>query len=113
MAVVSVPGWYALLLLALAAFRTWRLLAEDDILDRPRRYVTRLGREWQEEGDTIPADYRMALGKFIGCSWCLGLWVALAWWGAWQVWAFGTEVTAVPLALSALLALYEKVTSAE
>ena len=39
---MSVPGWYELLLLSLAAWRVFHLLAEDDILDRPRRYVTRL-----------------------------------------------------------------------
>jgi len=108
---MNVPSWYVLVLLSLASFRTWRLLAEDDILDKPRRYVTRLGDKWEKEGDPVPKEYRIGFGKFIACSWCLGLWVALAWWGAWQVWEFGVEVAAVPLALSALVPLLERVTS--
>lgn len=108
---MSVPGWYVLLLLSAAAFRTWRLLAEDDILDRPRRYVTRLGDRWEKDGDPIPSDYRITLGKFLACPWCLGFWIALAWWGAWQVYPFETEVVSVPLALAALLPLLDKVTS--
>lgn len=108
---MSVPGWYVLLLLSLAAFRTWRLIAEDDILDRPRRYVTRLGDRWEKDGDPIPSDYRIGLGKFLACSWCLGFWVALAWWGAWQVAPLETEVVSVPLAIAALLPLLDKVTS--
>jgi hypothetical protein len=110
---MKIPDWYVLLLLTLAAFRTWRLLAEDDILDRPRRYVTRLGPKWEKEGDPVPNEYRIRLGAFIDCCWCLGFWSALAWWGAWQVWPHGVEVAAVPLALSALIPLIERITSAE
>jgi hypothetical protein len=102
-----------LLLLALAAFRTWRLLAEDDLLDRPRRYVTRLGSGWEKDGDPVPAGYRIGLGKFVACPWCLGFWLALAWWAAWQAWPHATEVAAVPLALSALVPVVERLTSAE
>lgn len=105
---MSIPDWYALVLLALASFRSWRLLAEDDILDRPRRYVTRLGSTWQKEGDQLPKDYRMGLNNFLTCPWCLGFWMALAWWGAWQAWPHGTLVVSVPLALSALLVGAEK-----
>lgn len=107
---MKVPDWYIFLLLALAAFRTWRLLAEDDITDPLRRYVTRLG-EWEKEGDPVPKDYRLGLNNFITCPWCLGFWLALAWWGAWQIWPFGVEVAAVPMALSALVPLANRVSS--
>ena len=110
---MSIPNWYVLILLALASFRTWRLLAEDDILDRPRRYVTRLSPTWQDDGDPTGPDYRVTLGTFIGCPWCLGFWLTLAWWGAWQIWPHGTTVVAVPMALSALVALTERVTSSD
>ena len=93
---MSIPDWYILILLALASYRTWRLLAEDEILERPR--------EWLIGG-------RKRLAEFVVCPWCLGFWVALGWWGAWQIWEFGTEVVAVPLALSALVPLIERVTS--
>ena len=102
---MSVPGWYSLALLSLAGFRSWRFLAEDDLLDRPRRYVTGLGSKWEKEGDPVPEDYRIGLGSFIACSWCLGFWVAVAWWGAWQAWPHGTEVAAALVALSALVAM--------
>lgn len=108
---MNVPDWYELVLLAAAAFRSWRLLAEDDILDRPRRYVTGLGGKWQKEGDPLPDGYRIGLGSFIVCAWCLGAWLALAWWGAWQAWPHGTLVVAVPFVLSALVPLSERLTS--
>ncbi len=110
---MSIPGWYALVLLALAAFRTWRLLAEDDIFDRPRRYVTGLGREWKEEGNPLPEHYRVGLMAFIQCPWCLGFWLALAWWGAWEIWPHGATVAAVPMALSAIVPLVSKASSSE
>jgi len=108
---LSIPSAYALVLLSLASFRTWRLLSEDDILDRPRRYVTRLGDKWTEDGDPIPKDYREGLGKFISCPWCLGAWVVVGWWVAWQIWPFGVEVASVPFAISALVPFVNRVTT--
>ena len=32
----QIPTWYGTILLSLAAYRVWRVLAEDTILDRPR-----------------------------------------------------------------------------
>jgi hypothetical protein len=100
---VTIPNWYEAVLLALAAWRVFHLLAFDDLLDRPRRYVTRLGLKWEEDGDPVPANYRIRFANFLTCSFCFGFWVALAWWGAWQVWPHGTLVAATPFLLSALL----------
>ena len=105
---MDIPGWYALLLLAAAAYRTWTLLAKDDILNRPRRYVTRLGDKWRKDGDPLPAGYRLGLANFLDCPWCLGAWTAFAWWGAWQAWPHVTIVASAPLAISALLALISR-----
>lgn len=102
---MEIPNWYELLLLALAAFRVWRLLAEDEILDRPRRFILRLGVEWEKEGDPVPADYRGGWALFLTCYWCMGFWVSVAAWGAWQIAPHETLVLAVPFALSALVAL--------
>lgn len=97
---MSVPSpWVALLLLA-ASYRLWRLLAEDDILDWPRRWVVRLPREWQE-GQMLPEGYRIRAAAFITCPWCFGFWLAIAVWLLWQAEPHWTEVLAVPLALSA------------
>ena len=101
---MNIPDWYTLLLLTLAGFRTWRLLSEDELLDWPRRRLLRLG-DWQEEGDSVPANYRKTLGAFVGCAYCLGAWIALGWWIAWQVWPNGTTIAAVPFALSALVGI--------
>ena len=110
---MSIPDWYVLTLLALAAFRTWRLLAEDDLTESARRYVTRLGDKWEKDGDPVPENYRLTLGKFIDCPWCLGFWLALAWWGAWEIWPHGTTVVAVPMALSALVPIAHRVSSSD
>lgn len=98
---MSIPDWWEALLLAGAAWRVFYFLGEDDLLDRPRRYLTRLGKSWQNEGDPVPSDYRLWLGQFLQCPYCLGLWVAIAWWGAWEVWPSQTLIVAVPFMLSA------------
>lgn len=98
---MKAPDWYGMILLALAAYRVFRLLSEDTILDGPRNWVLKLGK-WKE-GQALPKGYRQRLADFLICPWCLGFWVTLAWWGAWQVWHGGTLVAAVPFALSTLV----------
>ena len=86
----AVPAWWPFVLLALAAFRLFHLLAEDVILNRPRRWFLRRipkGDEW------------------LLCPWCCGAWCALGWWLAWCAWPHWTLVVAVPFAISAVLAL--------
>ena len=101
---MNTPTWYQLLLLALAAYRTWRLIAEDDITDKPRRWFLRLG-DWREEGDPIPLRYRRGVGSFLACAWCFGAWITLAWWIAYEIWNEGTVIVAVPFAISALVGI--------
>ena len=98
---MNVPGWWDATLLALAAWRLFHLLAYDDILDRPRRYITRLAPTWRQEGDSTGEKYREKLGDFLTCPYCAGWWIALGWWIAWQLWPHGTLIAAVPFALSA------------
>lgn len=50
-----------LLVMTLAAFRVWRLIGEDTILDRPRDWVI----ERSEK-----------LSDFITCPWCAGFWIS-------------------------------------
>ena len=109
----DIPDWYSATLLALAAWRVFHLIAFDDILDRPRRYVTRLNKTWRHEGDATGEDYREGLASFITCPYCLGFYTALAWWGAWQLWPHATLVVAVPFALNAGLIGAQRVLSSE
>jgi hypothetical protein len=81
-----IPSWYALVLLSLAAYRTWRLLAEDTILAPIRRRLVR--------GERV--------SEFVSCPWCLGAWVAVAWWGCWWAWPHTTLIVSVPFVVSAL-----------
>ena len=84
---MNIPDWYELALLALAAWRVFQLLSDDEILERPRRYVTsRLSEKWE---------------LFIECPYCAGFWIALAWWAAWQIEEEWTLIVATPWALSA------------
>lgn len=110
---MNIPGWYALGLLGVAAWRVFQLIANDDILDRPRRYVTRLGSKWQKDGDPVPKEYRVTLANWLTCPYCLGAWIALAWWGAWLAWPHGTLVAAVPFVLSALVVAADKILSSD
>lgn len=77
-----IPQPYIFILLALIAYRTWRLIAEDEILDWPRNWLVRLPRDWSE-GDSIPKAYREKLALFITCPWCAGAWVSLLVYAAW------------------------------
>jgi hypothetical protein len=89
-----------MVLLLGAAYRIWRLLAVDKILDEPRKIVVGLGRKWAD-GDPIPQRYREHWAVFFECPYCLGFYVCVAWWAAWQLSAHWTLVVAVPFVLSA------------
>lgn len=88
---MRVPDWYGLVLLGLAAFRTWKLIGDDTILDRPRAWAVKRGGEYLE--------------TMLECPWCAGFWISLAWWGIYELWPHGTLVAAVPLAISAVVGL--------
>ena len=90
---MKIPDWYALLLVGVAAWRTFQLLAYDDILDRPRRWALRMGDEWRKQGDPVPDDYRLKPGLFLVCPYCCGLWLSLGIYLLW-IW-FPTEILAV------------------
>ena len=95
-------------IIALAVFRVYRLIAEDTILDYPRRKLLRLADEWEQEGDDPGDDYRVKWGIFITCAWCLGWWVSL---GAFLLWIWlptETVFLATPFAISAVVALISK-----
>ena len=84
------PQPWAFALLALAAFRFFKLIADDAILDRPRDRLVK---------------NRETLNTFVVCPWCIGAWIAAAWWAAWWAWPHPTLVAATPFALSAAVGL--------
>lgn len=81
------PTPYVLVLLALAAFRTWKLIGHDDLTEPLRKKLS---------GKTL---------ELVECPWCLGSWVALAWSLAWALAPDATTYAAVPLAVAALVGL--------
>ena len=96
------------MLLGLAAFRVYRLIAEDTILDWPRRYLLRLGSDWQKDGDPVPNNYRAGWAEWLTCPWCAGFWVSVLWWLLWLVFPTFAVFVAVPFAISAFVALVAK-----
>jgi hypothetical protein len=88
----EVPDWWAFTLLFLGAYRMWRLLALDTVIDRWRRPILR----------RIP----QKLHEGVECPFCFGAWVVAAWWVAWLVWPHATLVIAAPLALSAAVGVF-------
>lgn len=106
-----VPEPYSLFLLAVASFRIWRLLAEDDILDGPRMWLLRLPRDWGD-GDAIPEQYREKWAMFFTCPWCLGFWVSLGVYLSWIQWTEWTLMIAVVATISAAVGLIRGVLDA-
>lgn len=87
------PNLTETMLLAAAAWRTWTLIASDEILDPVR---DRLLWSVNEDGDVAP---RARLITLVECPYCLGFWMAVAWWGAFVATPW-TLVFATPWALS-------------
>jgi len=105
-----IPTWWELLLAALAVYRLWRLLAEDDILEPVRRKVLRyVG--WQgprpgyPKGDPLPDEYRGRWAEFLTCPWCAGFWIGVLAWVFWLLFPSLALVVATPFALSAAVGL--------
>ena len=108
---MNAPSLWVFVLLALAVFRVFRLIAEDTILNYPRRKVLRLAESWEKEGDDPGDDYRVEWGIFITCPWCLGFWlsgVALALYCLIIEWVGVFSFLVCWFALSATVALIAK-----
>ena len=66
-----IPSWWAFVLLSVAAFRLWKLVADDRILDRPRNWLLDrvVGRRGEKSG--------VYWSDFLTCPWCAGFWITL------------------------------------
>jgi len=71
---------FVFVLVALAAYRTWKLIGDDDIT-APMR--ARLPVAWH---------------AFHASPWCAGFYVVAGWFAAWELWPDGAETAAVPFA---------------
>ncbi len=89
-------GPWSFALVALAAWRTFHLLAWDSILTRPRN--------WFYSGGNRDG--------FVECVFCFGFWTGLAWVAAFWLEPHWTVIVAVPFAVSAAVALVQIVADA-
>lgn len=91
-----IPEPFELALLALAAFRLWKLIGDDIILDGPRDFLVERAER---------AGYGQSLLSLLVCPWCSGAWISLGWWLAWYAFPTGALVAATPFAISAIVGL--------
>lgn len=96
-----IPAPLVLVVLALAAFRTYRLLAFDMVL-RPLRDRV-VGAHYPPKRP--PFFDRSWLADWLVCGWCSGFWWSLLWYLAWLAWPSGSLYGAVPMAVSAAVAV--------
>lgn len=59
-------------------------------------------------GDRLPGRARFYAAKLVRCPWCVGMWIAAAWWAAWRAWPHATMAASTILALSAVAGLIAK-----
>lgn len=100
---MNIPDWYELVLLGLAAWRIFQLIAWDDILTRPRRWLLGIPQDWDGEHPLTGKSYRETLALFVQCPYCAGFWIAVIWWVAWLIWPYETVLFAVPWAISTVV----------
>ena len=98
-----IPTWWELTLAALAVYRLWRLLADDEILEVPRRKLLRY--EGWQEGEDLPDGYRVKWRDFLVCPWCAGFWLSVLAWVFWLFFPAAALVVATPFAVSTVVGL--------
>lgn len=106
-------------ILAIAAARVTRLVVEDAIADRPRKWLLRRfpnegqyvdgpapkGAHWRTQAiNSQPVRWVVTKGSFVGelisCPWCVGFWIGCAWVAAWWQAPQGTLFFALPWAVA-------------
>lgn len=102
-----IPSPLVLLVLVLASWRVWRLVALDDFPPVVWARNRAVGVTWTEEG--LPVFARPMLAKFIPCPWCSGFWIGAAWYVAWIVWPTCALYAAVPFAMNTVWATLQSV----
>lgn len=132
---MSHPAPYALVLLVLAAWRVYRLVAVDEITARIRGWATLPDDDyeawsdvirdaefdgadpWQPDGFDLDGTHyprpwfssrRYHVAKFARCPWCMGWWISVVVWVAWLAAGDVTLYLATPFALSAGVGLVQR-----
>lgn len=113
---MKVPDWYAFVLLGIAAWRTFNLLAHDKILEGARRRLTRLPLDWGADPkvkEPLPEEYRVKWAVFINCEYCFGFWIWAAWFAAYEITQKPTLIAAALMAGNAIVVALAKVLTPE
>lgn len=118
-----VPDWWQFAVLALAAYRIYRLGARDTITEPLRAKVSYPDDQAITLDDSpfttpeievvgaapeFPKGWRIYLATLIRCPWCAGFYVSATVWIAWVIWPLWTLFLAVPWALSCVLGIAKK-----
>lgn len=109
---MKVPDWYAFVLLGIAAWRMFNLLAHDKIFEKPRRWLTRLPYDW-DVTKPLPKEYKMKWALFINCPYCAGFWIWALWFAAYEVTQKPTLIAAAFMAGNAIVVALAKVLTPE
>lgn len=91
-----------LIIIVLAAYRLWMLIAKDSITAGWRHRI--LGYDDYGRRNRWPKA-RTKLGEFVHCPWCLGAWLSLLVYVAWRLYPDAAMWVLTPLAISAAVAL--------
>jgi hypothetical protein len=114
------PDVWTFILLALAAYRLYRLGARDTITEPVRAALTYPDEQALALGDDVdprlevvgerdrPKGWRVYLATLIRCPWCAGFYVSVCVWVAWELEPRWSTICAAPWALSAVLGLVRK-----
>ena len=102
-----IPSPLVLLCLALAALRTWQLLARDTVPPLPTLRSWMVGYDGVifTYGEEKPIIRRERLAEWLQCAWCSGLWWAAAWYAACLLYPRGDHNPACVAAISAAVGL--------
>jgi hypothetical protein len=115
------PSWWEFVLLGLAAFRVYRLIARDTVTEPIREaisYPDAAAVSLDDSADRIevvgegfpslPKSWRVYLSTLLRCPWCMGFYVSVAWWIFWLVAPHAALWLATPWAIAAVVALLAK-----
>lgn len=113
------PGPWEFVLLALAAYRVFRLVAKDSITEPIRAAASYPDDEavtlgYDDEGLVVigmeeeSKPLRVYVATLLRCPWCMGFYVSVAAWGAWLADSRVALFVAAPLAISGAVGLVSK-----